>query len=294
MLLVVNIANFLSFIFLSVEHINLRGGFFMTKNLAAQNAGIEIIILLVAYIKLKWRWAKNLLVPGIGVSAGLLYLANSRTATFITLAVLVLSLTLLQKLRQLLMLSFFPIALATILLCVNLVTGFLNPLYRGAQAYFMRGQTEQEFLYFTGRPDKWKLAVEGFLDSPIIGQGYDVTSRTGFQYLYGRWQVMNAHNLYFFILSGTGLVGMALFTWGIWRLVAPLFSYPKGVARDLAVLVLLSLLWLFGIGLLELAFLSSVNPAGVLASVLFGIALGIEASRRLIGHQSHLVEAKRQ
>jgi len=288
------VANFLSFIFLPVEHIDPRGGFFMTKNEAAQNAGIVLIILLVANIRLKWRWAKNLLVPGVGISAVVLYLANSRTATFVTLGVIVLSLILLLNLRQLLMLSFFPIALSTILLCVDPVTDLLKPLNRGVQAYFMRGQTEEEFLYATGRPDKWKLAIEGFLDSPIIGQGYDVTSRTGFQYLYGRWQVMNAHNLYLFILCGTGLVGMALFTWGIWRLIAPLFSYPKGAARDLAVLVFLNLLWFFGIGLFELAFLSSVNPASVVVSVLFGITLGIEASSRVIRQQSHLVEVIRQ
>jgi O-antigen ligase len=293
MLLVVNVANFLSFIFLPVGDIDPRGGFFMTKNDAAQNAGILIIILLVANIRLKWRWAKNLLVPGVGVSVGVLYLANSRTATFVTLAVICLSLILLLNLRQLIMLSFFPIVLAIILLCIDPVTDLLNPVYRGGQAYFMRGQTGQEFLYVTGRPDKWKLAVEGFLDSPIIGQGYDVTSRTAFQYLYGSWQVINAHNLYLHILCGTGLVGMALFAWGIWNLIAPLFSPPRGVPRDLAILVLLSVMWFFGIGLLELAFVSSVNSPGVVASVLFGIAVGIEASGRVIGEQSQVAGGKK-
>jgi O-antigen ligase len=184
-----------------------------------------------------------------------------------------------------LVLSFFPIALAAILLCVDPVTDLLNELYYGVQAYSMRGQTEQEFMYLTGRPDKWKLAVEGFLESPIVGQGYDVTSRTGYQYLYGRLQVMNAHNLYLFILCGTGLVGTALFAWGIWRLVSPLFSYPKGVARDLAVLVLLGLAWLFGIGFLELSFLASVNPPGVVASALLGIGVGIGTSSCVIRQQ---------
>lgn len=281
MLLIVNLANFLAFIVLPVENIDPRGGFFMTKNEAAQNAGVTIIILLVANIRLKWRWAKNLLVPGFVISAGVLCLANSRTATFITLGVIVLSLILLLNFRQFLMLSFLPSALAIILLCVDPVTDILNQFYRGVQSYIMRGQTEQEFLYLTGRPDKWKLAVEGFLDSPIIGQGYDVTSRTGLQYLYNAWQVMNAHNLYLFILCGTGLIGMALFTWGIWRLVSPLFWYPKGAERDLALLVLISLSWFFGIGVLELAFLSSVSPPSLVASVLFGIALGIEASDRM-------------
>ena len=90
--------------------------------------------------------------------------------------------------------------------------------------------------------------------------------------------MLNAHNAFLSVLSGTGLIGMALFVWGVWRLLSPQYSSMQGsgFVRKRAVYVFFTMMWCFGVGMLELSFLDSVGVPSVVAYMMFGIAAGTD------------------
>lgn len=57
---------------------------------------------------------------------------------------------------------------------------------------------------FSGRSDLWEFAWDAFKDAPLLGQGYGFYDALG---------SIGAHNLYLFIFSQNGLVGLAILAW---------------------------------------------------------------------------------
>jgi O-antigen ligase len=280
--LFISIANLLGYVFFPMDGIDPRGGLFMQKNEAAQVADLGILIPFLCWFNFPWRWIQKVIIPAFLVHTIVIILANSRTATFTLVFVLAVSLWFYLDFKRIMVVALIPSVLLLIVFFHDSFANSVDAISSRVVTYIMRGQTQDEFTYFTGRPDKWKLAFQGFMESPIIGNGYDVTNTTGYQFLYGREEMMSAHNLFLFILAGTGLVGMALFLWGIGHLLLPLLCCLRGPMRGLSLFVLLALLWFFSVGVMELSFLSSVGMPGIGGFIMLGIAIGIECRHKIL------------
>ena len=276
LLLVFSLANLIGIIGFTDFHI--REGIFTHKNEGAQIAGFGLVILLLSKLLFNWDWVRWLVIAAIVVELPFLLLSNSRTSIIMSLAVIILSITALVRFRTLVMLC-FPVVFALItMVSLDPTWDVMGYGWENIHEYVTRGQSERELATFTGRTDKWGLVISEFMRSPIIGFGYGVTSPTGYHYLNEKWQLLNAHNAFLSVLSGTGLIGMALFVWGVWRLLSPQYSSMQGsgFVRKRAVYVFFTMMWCFGVGMLELSFLDSVGVPSVVAYMMFGIAAGTD------------------
>lgn len=79
-----------------------------------------------------------------------------------------------------------------------------------ASAYVQRGQTSEELQQVSGRAELWQAVWQHFLDSPICGHGYFVTSSTGKLDAWEGPSNQDAHNIVLQVLVTTGIVGGGL------------------------------------------------------------------------------------
>lgn len=84
-----------------------------------------------------------------------------------------------------------------------------------ASAYVQRGQTPDELQQVSGRAELWQAVWQQFLDSPIRGHGYFVTSSTGKLDVWEGPSNQDAHNIVLQVLVTTGIVGGLIFMWAI-------------------------------------------------------------------------------
>jgi O-antigen ligase len=110
--------------------------------------------------------------------------------------------------------------------------------------YLGRGLSEEQIRSLTGRTDLWKSGFAMFLDSPIIGHGFEAGARTGGE-SYGIQAGMHMHSSHVQILVNTGILGylpwLAMVTQIGLRLTRGLFAVRLPAADlDDRVLVALS------------------------------------------------------
>ena len=251
---------------------------------ASSAASLGILVLVGAYLLWNPRWSRLMLVPGLLIHGYTLFLAQSRTATFLTLA-LVFAMYFGLKIRRMLPLVVLAASVATIAYLAA-DPGMKNArsfLSLGSQ-YVERGSPD-DLQNFSGRTQMWNIMWNSYLDSPLIGHGYFVTSRTGsvtVWYESGNW---TAHNLWLQALVTTGVVGALLLLWG---LVAPLLAIRSSAAtgaecQKVAHFVRVFVVWYFVWGLLDSAFLGSLESVSVVVFVVLGIGVGYAESSRLRG-----------
>jgi O-antigen ligase len=251
---------------------------------AGASAALGLTILLGTRLLWEWRWARLLVVPGLLVHGGLLYVAAARAALVPTIVILAVALLVLVRapIRATL------VAVASLAVALYLV---VDPSFevvgRGVQPllhYAERGETSERLTTLTGRTFLWPRIWASFLESPVIGHGYFVTSRTGLLDVpewYRPPANRTAHNAFLQVLVSTGVVGMALFAWGLARVVG---RGVRGLARHSehrrlrALLALVSVYFVVA-GLLGESFMGPVQPESVAFFTLLGLLLGGSAAR---------------
>jgi hypothetical protein len=248
---------------------------------AAGTAGLGIVILFAALMLWGWAWARLLLFPGCAVHAAVLVLAASRTPAVVTAAVL-----------GLMFCAFLPRGLLAGLVLLASVAGvgyltldpggrLIDQGYHAVAGHFQRGDTEESLSSFSGRTDLWEIIWQDFLASPLVGNGYFVTTRTGNTDVWGEDSNLTAHNLPLQVLSTTGLVGAALFVVAVGHCLIVLGRglWQRAEPRHFRLMAVFCL-WNVGQGVLSEAFMGGLYPEPVAAFVALGIAIGAVLAHR--------------
>ena len=149
-----------------------------------------------------------------------------------------------------------------------------------------QGQSRDELSSLSGRSEMWQKMWKSFWDSPLIGHGYFVTTRTGRMYAWYEWGNWTAHNMWLQLLTTTGIVGLVLLvsTFGSLTLAT-----LRGVMRSTecsktGALLLLLTIWFAGWGCLNESLFGPMQPESVVFAVMFGLAAG-RRDRRFSGRR---------
>lgn len=253
-----------------------RASGFLHPNLAAQVAGIGLVVLVSSYLIAGWRWTHWLLAPAAAVQGWVLFAAQSRTANGATFAALLACLLLFAHRRSLLLGVVALAVLVTGYLTFDPETASFGHVQEKVVAYVVRGQSNSQFLTATGRTEMWAVGWQSFKDSLLVGHGNWVMTATGAVPVWGeaRWQT--SHNLVLHVLTGTGLVGAFLLLWALWRPgLAAWHELVRGTTeRKTALFVGVVFAWFLLVGLYELSLLGPVSPATLTFFVVLGMAAG--------------------
>lgn len=242
---------------------------------AACIASAGVIIIITCRLLWNWSWTRKLLFPAIIIEGWLMYLAHSRVAIIITFF-LTLGMILLLGNRLIIALSMILLSIfISIYICSDPSFELSDRIYKGVSKYMLRGQTKEGFMSGSGRNEIWPLVWDSFLDSPLYGHGYFMTSKTGKINLWGEYQDLTAHNLALQVLVSTGLIGGILLVWALWRPISQVRRafYLNPYKKKVAIFFSIIILWSLGWSLVGNSFLSGITPT----SLLFPIALGIAA-----------------
>ncbi len=244
--------------------------------MAGATASLGIVMLVAVRLLWGWRWSAVLLVPGMLIHGGVTFMALARSSMALAVGMVIV------------MLCVFANRAWLAAACVGLsVSGVLylaaDPGLEiagsGAEAVLTsvaRGQTPDQLRSLSGRDDLWELMWESTLQSPWIGHGFFVTSKTGSIDIWGRTGNFTAHNAFFQVLVTTGVIGVILFAWGLWQ---PCWTSlrclgAEGGAHTTAVFAMLIGAWMMGWGILSTGIMSQLLPPSVACFVVLGIVAG--------------------
>jgi len=248
---------------------------FSQLNFWGHVAGAGLITIAASFLIWKWTWSKIILFPSIFLHGWALFLTQSRTAIFSTLLVLCLLILFFGSREFILKCSLICTIIFSIYLSVDPKIQFYEKFHNRAVTYIMRGQTRYEFQSASGRLEEWKVGIESFMKTPLIGCGYYTMTKSGFANIWGKMKWHNPHNVYLHVLTGTGIIGGLILLWAFFRLLKPMLLnlHYRIEKRKKSIFVLIVISWFFVLGLYELSFLGPVGPV----TVLFFVTLGIEA-----------------
>ena len=236
---------------------------------AAATSSLGLILLVGARLASGWRWTKILLIPGTLVFVILLLLAFNRLSLMLTPFVVLLAVVTLRP-RSRKVVSMVVAASVGALFLLQL-TGAL-PLLE----FLRRGQDAGVVLRLGGRVEMWQAMWSSFLESPLWGHGYFVTSKIGSIDIWDGPANHTAHNLILQILVSTGVVGTGLFLWGLTTSVRQVWRGPRYDAErsERSAVLALAGVWYLGWSLLNASFMGPIQPESVVFFGLLGIAVG--------------------
>ena len=148
--------------------------------------------------------------------------------------------------------------------------------------YAKQGQSSKELSSLSGREEMWTKIWDSYLEAPILGHGYFVTSASGRIYVWYEWGNWTAHNLVLQTLATMGIVGLVLVVIGwAWPLCSMHAARGRiaDVDRSIAAIWMLTF-WFLGWGLLNSSFIGPMSPESVVFFVGLGVAVAIAVDRR--------------
>lgn len=251
---------------------------------AGATASLGLLIVLACRACWEWRWARRLLLPALLVHGYVLIQAESRTAIFVT--VVLGALLIAKSVRGT---AFAVVALtASVVVVLYLVVdpglAAVSSTLDTVTTYLRRGESTEQLSTATGRTDLWRAIWVSYLEAPVLGHGYFVTSKDGLLDVWSGPANRTAHNVFLQVLVTTGAVGAVLFlvglSWAIGRGAMALRHHREGAPLGyfLAVFALWFAVW----GMFSESFMGPVQDD----SVLFYLCLGL-----LVAHVPTLTSA---
>jgi O-antigen ligase len=246
---------------------------------ASAAAGLGIVLLVSGVVVGHWKWTGYLLVPGLAVHSATLILANNRMSLIATAAIS-LGLFLLFGRRGWRSLAVAAAAVVGLIyLTLDAGLSLAGDAASSLGAYAGRGQSVEELAALSGRAEMWEAIWKSFLDSPLIGHGYFVSSAKGELYVWYEWGNWTAHNVWLQVLVSTGVIGAALVLWGLMRAFGGVFwAAVRGtVDARLAILFASLVGWYLIWGAANESFVGPLQPESVVFFTCLGLAAGLLA-----------------
>ncbi|MEM7455497.1 MAG: O-antigen ligase family protein [Planctomycetota bacterium] len=251
---------------------------------AASSLGLLIVFGIWLTSETRWlRISAWLLVPVLVVS---LLAAHNRLSILLT--VLVGTAMFVSKGRSHLLAAFSVVTCLFTLTYVLVDPGLVHvEAVSGTGAEFLqRGQSTNQLTQLSGRAEMWTAMWKSYLDAPILGHGYFVSSRTGRILVWHVEMNHTAHNVWLQGLVSTGLIGtLALFAWclnvarmqfsiwlGGWSASS---SRPFNRIPETSLLPVAVMFWFFAWTMLNASILGPLRPE----SVVFAVSTGTIAGR---------------
>lgn len=244
--------------------------------MAGGTASLGLVLVVACRLIWNWRWTRVLLVPALVVFPAVMFLAASRTALVMAIAVLGIT-VLTQGNRRWLG------ALALVGSFVGILYPLADPGLEAVQRvvtlsadYARRGESSDTLRSLTGRTALWTAIEDSFLEAPVFGHGYFVTSSAGRLDVWSGPANRSAHNVFLQVAVSTGLVGLVLFVTGLWRVIASACRRlgSTGEGRQMRMTAAVLGLWYLGWGMLSESFMGPLSPEAVLAFSLLGLMSG--------------------
>ena len=259
-------------------------GIFHSTN-AGSTASLGVVILFSSLVIWRWHWSRWLIVPGTLIHLGSMLIGANRLS--MALVVLVCGLVFLFAAKAISLAS--TTLVITVLgigyVCVDPGLIGCDELFERIGDFSSQGQTQNQLGNLSGRAEMWETIWASFRESPWIGHGYFVTSRTGRIFVWGEWGNWTAHNLILQVLVTTGIMGAAMLFVGIGnvavRVILKIGSANKAHSR-LALFLFVIGIWYLGWGVLNESFLGPLSPESVIFALCLGlgVALSTSANRR--------------
>jgi len=239
-------------------------------------ASLGILLSIGAALAGKWRWARLVAAPTVMLHGTVLIIAANRTALALTL---LLSLVLIAccASRFWICATLFGISIvATLYLALDPGGRLASTGERELMSFAMRGQTSRQLQALSGRAELWNLIWKSHQESPWIGHGFFVTSKTGSIRIWNKEGNVPAHNIWLQALVTTGIIGTVLFLSGI---VGTCFATIVRLAlrrESIRLAFLMAILMCFYLGwsLTSDSLLGPIQPETVVFYVMLGVAIG--------------------
>ncbi len=151
-------------------------------------------------IKIKYFYLASLLVSIVG-----LFFGQARTATLsFTLMAIVMSIAI-RRLRWVAVLGIIGTVFLLAYFSVNGVSLGFEDI---ALQYLQRGVSDKNIATLTGRTELWQGALAMFLDSPLLGHGFE----TGVRFLGSSYGLLaeHMHNAHMQVIANSGAMGYLL------------------------------------------------------------------------------------
>jgi len=171
--------------------------------------------------------------------------------------------------------------------CIGTLYPIADPKFKSfakVSESFNRGQSTEEIGSLSGRQAMWEVIWDSYLDSPLIGHGFFVSSAKGElvvwysddELLPVNW---TAHNVWLQALVSTGLIGLMLFIAGVtppflWIGAKRLWGYQWTMTDKFTGMLVV---WYFFWSLLNESILGPVQPECVVFFVIFGALIANHA-----------------
>jgi O-antigen ligase len=241
---------------------------------AGATGSLGVVSLVAARVLWGWPWTRVLLVPGVIASGTLLVFAHSRTGDAMTVAILSLLLVRYTGTRVVAGSVLAVSVCAALLLVVDPGLTTVDDADREFTQYIRRGESDEQMESLNGRGALWDAIWAEYEHSPLLGHGYFMTSRSGILDVWSGPDLRTAHNFCLQVLASTGIVGIALFLWGLARpVVAVARSLTGAEAPRVRAFLFLVALWYLGWGQMCESFMGPVQPESVTFYCLFGLAV---------------------
>lgn len=258
-----------------------RDGILMHAGAIGNIAGLSAFLTYANYSFFKQRWSRKLILPVLGLCGLMIFITNSRASTAATILAMGAVAVVSGGVRAFFLTMFAPM-LGVVFLLGSSGEAF-DEVANKVQSYALRGQSLEEVQSLSGRDEKWEMAWDGFNNAIFLGGGYDVVSGYTGLFVNGRWQPLPVHNLYLFVLTGTGLIGMTLLVIGLGFVFLPLVGRVLAghARRGLAIVLLCGISIFLLVGYTEVIFVGGNGVSSTVAYCLIGLAAA-ECGRKAV------------
>ena len=246
---------------------------------AGSTASLGILVVLLSHRLFGCRWAIRY-APAVGVLFGLtLLLSNSRMSLAM---LLVVGGPMLWRMTTWTMWATIAVLGSAASMMVFLTDpGFvgIGSGLDGVSEYLMRGQDTRQLSAASGRVEMWTAIWNSYLNSPIVGHGWFVTSQDGNLYVWFEHANHLSHNIVLQVLSTTGLVGLAIFGTSILTMIAAIVRRYVGDQGDASVssatarFAAFLLPWYAGWSLFSSSFVGPTRPETMIWFTMVGLLI---------------------
>lgn len=243
---------------------------------AASTASLALLIIVMCKKIGQFPWANRLMIPCVVTHVLMLLLCQSRTA--LVMAAITIGGVYFcfgsNRLRAYSSILFAIIAAAFLILDPSL--GSVLDSGGATAEYLSRGQSVDELRAASGRSEMWAKVWTHTKAAIVLGNGFHVTSPTG-EFL--AWNLIanhDAHNVFLQAWATTGVVGLALFVFGLLSLAKSMIRLANmGLfAQHMLWMLFFLTVWYAGWSIGCISILGAMRVECMVFAIFVGIGVG--------------------